>query len=584
MATVGSVYGLSGTDKFFKALRNRFPLFLLIVLLLSLSTSLKPDGTDGFRLAKVRFLTCIISSVAPAMVLYAAALYRKWIKYVSCGFLWILFFADLFIFFNFRTHISDRIILLILQTDNREVSEFFGQFILRKGTLAAAATCVLLASLYRLSIPLWNRMIHNIDPHRYRKPAIAATIALCILSLSSLSYTITGPVKDYMGYPTIYLFVRSTSVIQSNSGTLARIERAAANTDGENDASVYEDPATRPDILFIIGESYNPHHAEIYGYDLNTTPNLTREQEAGNILIFRDVVTPSSATTKMMEVLFSPANPDDEETRWDVPVFPAIFRHAGYNVTLHDNQTTRLNGDLRWDAGNMFFFNSTIVENLSLDYRNDRLDNYDLPFCRNELDSLSKFRMSHPGATISIFHLTGQHMPASRRYPETWNPPFSDNDYGHRPELSISQKSDVASYDNATFYNDMTIAEIYRSIAGKDAVAIYVSDHGEEVHDYRNNYGRTLEPVTKDIARNIYSVPLIIYTTDIFRTKHPELYHRIEQATQKKIYTADIGQMLLSIGGIRTRFHEPDRDPLSMSYSSANRRILNGEVDFDKMQ
>ena len=36
-----------------------------------------------------------------------------------------------------------------------------------------------------------------------------------------------------------------------------------------------------PEIVLILGESYNKHHAALYGYPLPTTPRLSQEEAAG---------------------------------------------------------------------------------------------------------------------------------------------------------------------------------------------------------------------------------------------------------------------------------------------------------------
>jgi heptose-I-phosphate ethanolaminephosphotransferase len=120
------------------------------------------------------------------------------------------------------------------------------------------------------------------------------------------------------------------------------------------------------------------------------------------------------------------------------------------------------------------------------------------------------------------------------------------------------------------------------SVANRDAIVIYVSDHGEEVHDFRDQYGRTMGPITRGIADNIYRVPLVIYTTPKFCEAHASITAQIQAAVNRKVYTADIGQMLLYLGGIATRWRDDSRNPLLDGYPSAGHRILiNASVDFD---
>ena len=70
-----------------------------------------------------------------------------------------------------------------------------------------------------------------------------------------------------------------------------------------------------PEIVLILGESYNKHHAALYGYPLPTTPRLSQEEAAGRLYPFTDVVSPANFTVKAMHLLFSFAS-QDRQTAW----------------------------------------------------------------------------------------------------------------------------------------------------------------------------------------------------------------------------------------------------------------------------
>ena len=86
-----------------------------------------------------------------------------------------------------------------------------------------------------------------------------------------------------------------------------------------------------PEIVLILGESYNKHHAALYGYPLPTTPRLSQEEAAGRLYPFTDVVSPANFTVKAMHLLFSFAS-QDRQTAWcDTPLFPLS---SGVRVTI----------------------------------------------------------------------------------------------------------------------------------------------------------------------------------------------------------------------------------------------------------
>jgi len=66
------------------------------------------------------------------------------------------------------------------------------------------------------------------------------------------------------------------------------------------------------DIVIIIGESYNRHHSNLYGYSLKTCPKLSSLE---NLYVFKDVISPVNATTQAFHYFLSMAS-TDSETKW----------------------------------------------------------------------------------------------------------------------------------------------------------------------------------------------------------------------------------------------------------------------------
>lgn len=568
--------GISAVSaRFWTVMSGNFPLWCLYVLLLSVPCCFKIDDYGCFHFAKVRLLTGVVAAISIATVLLCLSVSRKWIKYLTLSLLWALYFLEFFLFLHFGARMSNRVIALVLQTNNEEVGEFFGKYLINRQTLLALTACFVLSCLYFVLRRVWREKLQVL---------LSASRFLCrsvFLGANVLSAAViciglfTDKFYEQLSYPTLEQVAVSLGELRKNDKVISDLEYAMCMTDGH----LSGDAPGR--IVYVIGESFSRRHSPLYGYAVDTTPRMCQERDSGNLVVFSDVVTPFSSTVHVLNSIF--ATNDDPEKQWSQPIFPAIFRHAGFKVTLHDMRTTRLIGDLKWDSGNMAFLNSPVVEGNSLDYRNDKVSPFDADFFISEIDSMKKYAWIGTAPSLSIFHMRGQHMPASNRYPDSFRK-FSDEDYDFRDDLDSRQKQEVAHYDNATYYNDFCLGLLLDELDGQDAVMIYHSDHGEEVHDYRNNYGRTLEPVSRNIADVIYHVPFVVYTTKEFRMKHPELYRRICQASSRPAILSDMSQMLIGLGGVGSRFYDPLRDMLNDTYDQASgRRILNNEVDYDKL-
>lgn len=549
---------------------GNLPLLALYIVLLSVPCCLKWEG-DSFHFAKFWLVSGFVSSLPIAIVLYLASGWSRWVKYPVCTILWILFIIEFFVFAHFHCRVNDRVVFLILQTDSREGSEFLTSYLPQWQSLIPAGAAITVAAAY-LMVRKSKSAMRRFIIKREKSAAICLAGAFLAGTALDAACIFSHWVYTRVAKPTAVQLWESCHAVWSYRTDITRLEQSVGKSDGH--VSLPLD--SLPDIVFVIGESFNPHHSPLYGYPLPTTPRMQALVDSGMAVVFHDAVSPSAATAKMTEILFSPA--PLEEEYWNYPLIPTLFRTAGYHVALHDNQTTRVAADIGWDAGNCHFLNSDVVSDASFDYRNTRLHSFDLDFALEETDSMKK---SIQKPRLDIFHLMGQHKPADKRMPKDWK--TVDFDYSYRSELTPSQTRDLNSYDNATLYNDSVMSVILNAVKDRNAVVVYVSDHGEEVHDYRDQYGRTLEPISKGMAHNVYEVPLLVFFTPEYEHRNPGMRQTLYDAARKKVFTADIGQLLLSLGRISTGYYDAARDPLSPSYSSEGRRILNFEKNYDAL-
>ena len=235
-------------------------------------------------------------------------------------------------------------------------------------------------------------------------------------------------------------------------------------------------------IVLVIGESFNKHHSELYGYTYATNPHLSREQKKGNLFAFSDVVTPYNMTSHVMKNLFSVNSMMDNESWGNYPIFPAIFRDAGFNVYFWDNQKTAGKADVSDYSIFSYLYDPDVVK-MSYTECNLTPYEYDMDLLMDFFNTVGEIDEK----SLVIFHIRGQHDMAENRYPQTKEYIYftSDSIIG---DYSDKQKSQIAFYDNATRYNDDVMYRLISKLREQESVIVYLSDHGEEVHDYRNHY------------------------------------------------------------------------------------------------
>jgi heptose-I-phosphate ethanolaminephosphotransferase len=58
-------------------------------------------------------------------------------------------------------------------------------------------------------------------------------------------------------------------------------------------------------LIVVIGESYNKYHSSLYGYSLDTTPNMVEARDDSCLYVFNNVITPWNMTSNAIKNLFS---------------------------------------------------------------------------------------------------------------------------------------------------------------------------------------------------------------------------------------------------------------------------------------
>ena len=345
------------------------------------------------------------------------------------------------------------------------------------------------------------------------------------------------------------------------------------------EASVDSCAYSSPNIVIIIGESFNKHHSNLYGYGKDTNPLLSKEK---NLYVFQDVVAAYNLTSECFKRFLSMASADDSISWCEAPLFPALLKNAGYHVTFYSNQFTKEAEHDQFNA-KAGFFSHPAIEPYIMDERNHGMFDYDgelLDLYRQHREQLE----DHPYNLI-FFHLGGQHFPPKMKYPIDRFSHFSASDYANRTDLDEDQRQVVAEYDNATRYNDMVVNEIIDMYRKKDAIVIYFSDHGDECYDFRNHTGRTYDFTAMD-ARAVhcqFDIPFLIYVSDIYKENHPELVQEIEAATDRPFITDDLPHLVLHLAGIGTKWYRPERDLISPLYQNDRPRLINNElINYDE--
>ena len=547
------------------------------------------------------FLDLYVCSIVLALIPRKV---RVWVKRVLYVVLYATAIADVFCFVKFESTLNPTMLLLLDETNSREAGEFLQSYLSADVLFSGLGWILLLAVLHAVfALKPWRRIhfsaserLQNMKvKHCYRQwsPLLGlATLVLFVYSLFACAKNKQATLR-IMTLPTIGDVEHELTRLDDCANLYMPIYRLAfsvyANSlasqqikkliQAKNNVEVDSCTFRSPNIIFIIGESYNRHHAQIYGYDKPTTPEQDRLERSGMLNKFTDVIAPWNLTSYVFKNVFS-LHVVGEKGEWcDYPLFPEVFRKAGYHVTFLTNQFLPKAKEAVYDFSGGFFLNNPELSAAQFDTRNTSLHAFDEGLLR-DYDRLKSHNTAH---NLIIFHLAGQHVSYNTRCPKDQRK-FEPDDYD-RPDLNARQRRILSDYDNAVHYNDSIVNQIVKLFEDQDAIVIYMPDHGEECFDGKVKFFGRMHSAQIDarLAREEFDIPFWIWCSHKYAVRHPEVFDEIVRARSRRLMTDAVPPLLLYLAGIHTKNYHPEYNILSDRYHEKRSRVIKATVDYDKL-
>ena len=540
------------------------------------------------------YVLCVILTLIPRKI-------RLWVKALLYLFLYGVAIADVFCYVRFESTLTPTMLMLVAETSSQEAREFLSGY-MSWAILTTSVGWILLLMLIHILWTFIRRWLNNVRQQMILpkvnegltiglQAILGCLVAWCLYS--SISQTWNNKVamrrlfscatlgdvereQNRKDHAKLYLPVyRLAFGIYAN--TLADQQLEQLEIAGGDKIQVDSCSFRVPDIVLVIGESYNKHHSQLYGYDKPTTPRQLAMAEEGSLVPFSDVVSSWNLTSFVFKHMLSLWAVGDSGAWCDKPLFPEVFRRAGYHVTFLTNQFLPHAKEAVYDFSGGFFLADSALSRCFFDERNTTLYRYD--------DGLLKELQQRDGkGRLTILHLMGSHVDYSARYPKAFRQ-FTPQQYD-RPELTPKQLQTLAHYDNSLLYNDSILKAVTSHFADRDAVVIYVPDHGEEVFDSEPYTSGRLHNADIDyrLARNEMEIPFWIWGSPLYRENHPYGWLAIQAAKDRPLMIDALPHLLLYLGGISPPLYRPELNIISPDYNTRRSRILKGTTDYDSLK
>lgn len=536
-----------------------FPLYTILFILNTLSAIVYNLFNETLALIPMRVGVAVINGAGFTLIL-TSILYiiRKFLRInLSIPVLLILllvFFIESFLLLNFYSIITPSVILVMLETNPDETTEFFHTYLNLKTwlllgflTLSSCFCFIYRKYIYRMKLPsflLQRNRIHILS------------LAI-LLSYIGLVYYVTQ-IRHMTSYQMLTGVERIWHSVRNvwNDRTeqlkyMELVKKEPPIVSFQND-SIQKIPY----VVVILNESISKWHMNAYGYSRMTTPLLNKRIKDKETTLFQQVNTPRTITSEAIREIMTFHEESDSKEWYQCHTLPAIMKAAGYYTCWISNQDSFTRGADN-STHSIAMTSDTVIFTHHRHSSEERYGYFDgelLPVLDRVLNK--KGEKSY----FFCFHLMGAHQRYTNRYPldyKCFNASYEKRD------LSYSQKETVAEYDNCILYSDYICDEILRRFEDKEAIVICFPDHGEEVYDTRNMSGHT----AFNPSEAMIQIPFWVWTSHSFKSKCPNVEQRIRQSSEKGFNTTNVIHSIMDLCGLRSQEYNEDKSLFFLSYA-----------------
>lgn len=295
-------------------------------------------------------------------------------------------------------------------------------------------------------------------------------------------------------------------------------------------------------VILILGESFSKSHSQMYGYEKNTNPCLRALANDSLLITYKNATAPALHTIDCVKAIMSTYKMEykDSVNWYECITLPNIMRHCGYSTTWISNQSPSGVFDNIATRYSELCDTSIFVGNTMKGVGKTDFDEDIIPKLHSIVERDKNFL---------IIHLMGSHLDYKMRYPEKWHR-FQVNDY---PKLNDSQKSVIASYDNSILYNDYVVNEILKYFESKETLALYFSDHGQDLFDSSEDYfGHAITSDSLSAAAAV-QVPFFVYMSSKYQMNFPNETEGLKAKSEVPINTESTIRFICDALGVELK-------------------------------
>lgn len=335
---------------------------------------------------------------------------------------------------------------------------------------------------------IWRR----IDPALRLSADGRKKLAAAILTYAAVGLLSEQELGRYVTIPPLFSLALAASTYPAgNIVSVMRVKDAEQAGAAAAAVPVHATAPAEPQlVILVIGETVRPDHLGINGYARNTTPELARLGPA--LMSFSNVASTTNHTAGAVPNLVRRQVPGGDVS------LVSVFREAGFYTGWFSNQQRTL-----------YEPRADLMDFSQVGWHEKMRQDVDL------LPLLAACIKQCGPRQFIVLHMYGSHFPYDERYGRrdlVFTPTLHDVGSTVAP---ANKRELVNSYDNTLFKTDRFVAAViaHAQMAGKPAMVLFTSDHGENLYDDDRQMVLHAGP---NPTRSDSMVPLLFWTNDAF--------------------------------------------------------------------
>ena len=359
---------------------------------------------------------------------------------------------------------------------------------------------------------------------RFPRPWIHILISLSLIyGTNNMIPQLTRPLTQRMPYSIYYNFK-----MYFENKTIAAEQRDTFTSEAISNS----DSVT---VVFIIGESLRSDHLQINGYNRETTPLLAKEE---NLISLPNIYSEECFTHLSVPYIMTRADSINPERAYNEQSFITIFKKAGFYTSWIANQESVDTYVYFMNESDTLIYASSSKSMYTFD---KWIDEALLPHFEKELKNKNTQQ-------LHILHAIGSHWWYNSHYTdefEKFTPVISS-----RVISSNTKEEMINSYDNTILYTDNFIKQVIDKISDRNAILLYLSDHGECLGEEGYFTHGTDRP-------ELHYPAAFIWYSDKYKEMYSEKIENLEKNHNNRYHTDYLFHSIIDAADITSEYMNP---------------------------